>query len=424
MKCKMTRTLLLAASLLVPATSSLAELLSVPSQEYPTIQTAINASEDGDLIEIRDGGYVETLTMLGKTITLTASPGGHAQVFSPNGRHVIEPRDDIGLGGTVTFYSMSFHGHAPGNPVEAPQPGDDEGFRIDNWNVSFNDCNFINLVSWYDEDVLLYGGAVELYRCHAEFNNCRIEGNGVISTKPNFSSIARGGAIHASYSTVLLENNLIRYNYVKAARNRAAQNSYSAGALGGAVWASNSDLVIDGGSFRGNMATRVDGRPLPEIARGGAIYLEDSTKTLLERVTFDDNTSKGLGGAMYCTQSKGSAMGYLKNCLFRNNHGEHGGGAYAGDARAKSANSTYECNTVTQVEGGFIDSFGNRFFECPRPRDPADLNNDGVVDKHDIMLIYYNWGKAKPGSMYDLNQDNRVDSKDVVEVLKAMDPKK
>ena len=137
-----------------------------------------------------------------------------------------------------------------------------------------------NLVSWYDEDVLLYGGAVELYRSHAEFSNCRIEGNGVISTKPNFSSIARGGAIHASYSTVLLENNLIRHNYAKAARNRAALNSYAAGALGGAVWASNSDLVIDGGSFRGNMATRVDGLHLPEIARGGAIYLEDSTRTL------------------------------------------------------------------------------------------------------------------------------------------------
>ena len=423
MKLNTTHALLLAASLLAPATSTLAERILVPADQ-PTIQAAINAAEDGDVIDVRDGIYIETLTILGKSLTIGGMAGGHIQIHSPDGRHVIQPRDQSGLVGEVRFVSTSFYGHMPFEDLDPAQPGDDEGFRIEDWNVTFDRCNFNKLVSWYNDDNLLYGGAVVAYGSNLTFRNCRFEQNGVVSTKMRFAAIARGGAIHAHDCSLTLESTTFRWNYATATRHWGnLRGRYSAAAQGGALWASQSDLQITGGQFDGNAITMLQGGIEPDVAQGGAIYVTEPTTFKLERVGFEDNSSRREGGAIYNATSKRSAMGYIKSCTMRTNHAELGGGAYAGPGRAKSTNCTYDCNTTTQVEGGFIERGGNRFFECPQPRDPADVNGDGTVDKFDILAIYFNWGKAAPGNAYDLNTDGTVDSKDVIEVLKAMDPK-
>jgi len=51
-----------------------AETLHVPGQ-YPTIQSAVNASQNGDTVLVAPGSYEENVDIQGKQITLTSSHG-------------------------------------------------------------------------------------------------------------------------------------------------------------------------------------------------------------------------------------------------------------------------------------------------------------------------------------------------------------
>jgi hypothetical protein len=51
----------------------------VPSSEYSTIQSAIDASQDGDVIVVSQGTYVENLEIVNKSITLMSTEPGNAQ---------------------------------------------------------------------------------------------------------------------------------------------------------------------------------------------------------------------------------------------------------------------------------------------------------------------------------------------------------
>ncbi len=60
-----------------PATGgsiSITSTLTVPGQ-YPTIQTAINASSTGDTIQVFDGTYDENIDFIGKNITVVSVNG-------------------------------------------------------------------------------------------------------------------------------------------------------------------------------------------------------------------------------------------------------------------------------------------------------------------------------------------------------------
>ena len=86
--------------ILIPSTPpALAATISVP-MDYSTIQEAIDAVVDGDLILVAAGTYVENIDFLGKAITLQSEVGAEATVI-----------DGSQVDSVVTF--------ASGEPVEA-----------------------------------------------------------------------------------------------------------------------------------------------------------------------------------------------------------------------------------------------------------------------------------------------------------------
>ncbi len=112
--------LLGAVLLLTPLTAAVADTLRVPS-EYATIQAAIDASVDGDVVEIDDGTYTGTgnkdLDFVGKAITVRSASGDPALCIidcENDGRgfyfHNAEGPDSIVLGLTITNGSASSGG--------------------------------------------------------------------------------------------------------------------------------------------------------------------------------------------------------------------------------------------------------------------------------------------------------------------------
>jgi Ca2+-binding EF-hand superfamily protein len=55
---------------------------------------------------------------------------------------------------------------------------------------------------------------------------------------------------------------------------------------------------------------------------------------------------------------------------------------------------------------------------------PADVNNDGYVDKTDLEMVFRNWGPCKGSAICvgDVNSDGKVNVEDMTAVILAWDP--
>ena len=414
------KTLLLAAGFLGLATPAMAANLFVPSNDYPTIQSAIDAARHGDNILISDGRYEETLRIVDKSLNFygRGTHPGHTSIVSPSGRHEIASSQ-------LRFSLIGFHSEQVFDHRIPLVPGED-GLLIHYSTVEFSMCEFDRLVSWYTTNSLGDAGAIEMWQSDVSLSRCNFEGNGSLSNKPYWASVARGGAIYAASSTLDIEDCLFEFNYARA--DQGVHSPWGCGAEGGAIYMSGCEFTSTGTRYEQNRATGVDGGSVPSMLHGGAIYASYPVSMHLERSYFTENQAafgevenadeSFTGGAMFISHDRNNAE-YLKYCRFTENHAADGGGAVysTGGGRTKSNNCEYDCNTSTQNEGDWFNSGGNVFEECPEPPAPGDFNGDGNVDIKDLMELYYNWGKVTPGSRYDLNGDGIVDSRDIVNFI-------
>ncbi len=66
------------------APAAVAGTLNVPSQ-YPTIQDAINAAVDGDVVKVANGTFTENINLLGKQITVSGNGRGKSIILGSTG---------------------------------------------------------------------------------------------------------------------------------------------------------------------------------------------------------------------------------------------------------------------------------------------------------------------------------------------------
>ncbi len=237
-----------------------ATIINIPA-DYPTIQTGIDASTDGDTVLVQPGTYLENVVFNGHNIVL-------GSLFLTTGdttyiSQTIITGDDAGYGGVY------FRQYEDSTSVLA-------GFTITNgsgvscWNanpVIRNNIIVDNTYVWMPP--MGSGGGI-----YCEFSNAKIIYNDIIG---NFSF--QGGGIYCDRSNALIMGNNIEGNMA---------SFYG----GGGIYCCNfSDVRIINNVIRNN-EVGLDGN-------GGGIYYAGGNPLILNN-TITDNYAEGFGGGLNC----------------------------------------------------------------------------------------------------------------------------
>ena len=235
--------------------------LFVPSMEYPTIQSALDAAQDGDEIVLLPGEFSgsgnQDLRMPAVAVILRGETGDPADVVLRGPGH---PEDGIVRAMNFTATSSS--------------------------DILVQD---LTIRSFTGQD----GGAVSIIDSSPTFKNCVFLRNGTGGVVECFVD-AYGGAVYVSTSSSIFVDCEFFGNFVRP----MPCSGVTGDAFGGAVYASESHLAFESCLFERNRIFGSDFDP----ARGGALFASGSTIELRDCVFRENSVSSGRaqGGAVYC----------------------------------------------------------------------------------------------------------------------------
>lgn len=429
----------------------------VPAQ-YATIQAAIDAAADGDIVLVSPGTYHEAIDYLGKTIIVESEQGAEATIIDASGldTSVVTVNGEPGVGTVLRGFTIT--GGIGTQGSQGPTGG---GVRVYNASFTIDSCIVTGngaeatwagggLDAGTDSDVLvinttfssnaaaLGGGAIVFGNRQARFIDCAIRNN----------TSANGGGININNSG----NAMLLHCTIEA--NAAAPWPGVSQGTGGGVLAliTSVQVILDQCDILANTSTheaggvyvsnyiamrncRIQDNHAGGMAGGGARIQEG----WIEGCTFEDNTAGYSGGGLMMKD------GFLLDCTFDGNRAwsGQGGGAlihgattvsnctfarnvaglnFSGGGIESVSESLIEdshfCeNTPFDIGGPYQDGGGNNFAQVCEVL--GDLNGDGMVDVSDLLILLAAWGTCPRSSdcPADLNGDGVVDISDLLILL-------
>ena len=346
--------------------------------DFTTIQSAIDAAADGDVIEIAAGNYLveQTIDTVGKAITLRGS------VDSETGE-TLTILD--GQGATRVLQCLS--GEGPDTVFEnlvfksgvQKQGG---GMYCDGSSPTITNCTFTN-------NFAISGGGMYLTRGSApSITNCRFTNNAA-----NY----RGGGIYNidGCAPFITDSTFTGNNAV----NRG----------GGLSNFNDSPARLTRCTFTNNAAG--DG--------GGGIDNNNSCPTIIE-CTFTFNSTTGRGGGVLNSTGSIIFTPTFTNCTFTENHATEGGGGMHSSNTIPILIGTRACeNTPDQLTRSYADFGGNCISDVCLDCDtcPGDLGGDGDVGGADLTILLNQWGCTGEDCTADVDGNGTVDGADLTTIL-------
>ena len=253
------------ATTLTASSMSLADVLTVPSREHPTLQGAIWDAENGDVVNILPGVYNGTLHVSAtegcRAVTLRAAHGpGSVVLQSWAGRHQFTGW----LCGDEGIDLM--HIRVEGITFAASQRFQrfKDGVHVTHCTADFINCEFTGLVNDINRDDWQPSGtdnhgAVTIHQSVATFTRCTFSNNGAVNTRGKVGTMVTGGAIDSFESDLVIDRCRFNNNYVKTTDSDNPNSASKTKALGGALRLKRGTLRIDDSTFVSNTASGLPG---------------------------------------------------------------------------------------------------------------------------------------------------------------------
>ncbi|MCF7840960.1 MAG: right-handed parallel beta-helix repeat-containing protein [Candidatus Marinimicrobia bacterium] len=276
---------------------------------FATIQEAIDAGDDGDVILIYPGFYYENLDPRGKTLWIRSKGGADQTFVRPKNPDQPTLVIQWGEGPALLFEGLTFE-RARRNAVQ-----------ISSSAGTFINCDFRENEGEFGGAFASFGGAPILIGCQFYDNIAR-------------EKYPAGGALHIRGGSVVLENCDFR-------RNEASLQ-------GGAIYGDGATLVAENCTFYDNNVV-LDAQE--KATGGGAVYWQNGEFTSKRSYWLKNQTSER-GGAWYMINSSVN----IQNSVFARNVSvrQNGGGIYTAASQLRCLNCVFAENETPTASGGGI----------------------------------------------------------------------
>lgn|GEM_PF-3105157 len=291
----------------------------VPS-EYGSIQEAMDAAYDGNVIVVSDGTYAENIDFGGKDIVVQSAGGSSETTLTGSG--AIAP--------TVRFTNGETSAVIDGFTITNTGPDDEpvRGVLIgDQATPTIRNCDIVSNRA----DTNAYGGGIKITGGGMTLEGSNVTGNWA----------RRGGGIYAENSTqtITVTDCLIEGNdsleagggvYLDSIETTTTFTSTSisgnaSGTHGGGIYAADSPIELIDCTVDDNIGGNAGGE------HGGGIYLAGpQAAASITGCTLDGNATVGSGGGLYLNGSAQSEPLTIESTSISNNSASvgRGGGVY------------------------------------------------------------------------------------------------
>lgn len=359
------------AGLIASGAAAAGDTLDVPF-EYPTIQAAIDAAVDSDIILVYPGTYAEAIDLGEKNIALigfgaevttidAAGLDASTVALSPSKSASIQGFTIRGGSGTVIQLAAA---------TKIPVGG---GVFVQSGHALVGDCILT-------QNVANLGGGIYLASdAHAAINEAHITSN----------QSTAGGGVFSNGGMPVLTATTIQGNH---ADNGAGMFLVGSGEAHGCLFIDNA-AANDGGGL---------------LIAGG-----DGT---ISNCSFQNNTAPGRGGAIHAVEGGRIVIG---DSSFLHNAAATGGAVSIGSSGSATITGSDFCsNAPTSINGDWRNGGGNTFGPfCPI----GDLDGNESVTVFDLLALLGAWGDCADGAscVPDFNADGTVDVLDLLILLAA-----